>query len=89
MAICISTLEILFRSSALFFFLIGMLGFFVVVELYELFVFFGNEDLSLVLLANIFSHFVSFFFFFFQMVSFAVQKLESFIRSHLFIFVFI
>ena len=41
-----------------------MLGFFVVVELYELFVYYGNEDLSLVLLANIFSHFVSFFFFF-------------------------
>ena len=36
--------------------------------------------------ANVFSHSVGFFLF---MVSFAVQKLVSVIRSHLFIFVFI
>ena len=38
--------------------------------------------------ANIFSHFVGCLFFFF-MVSFAVQKPLSLIRSHLFIFIFI
>ena len=50
--------------------------------------------LSVTSFANIFSHsvgclfFLSFFFFFF-MVSFAVQRLVSLIRSHLFIFVLI
>ena len=40
LAICMSTLEILFRSSAHFF--NWDVGFFVVVKLYELFVYFGN-----------------------------------------------
>ena len=40
------------------------------------------------LFANIFSHYVGCLFVLF-MVSFVVQKLLSFIRSHLFIFVFI
>ena len=43
------------------------------------------------LFANVFSHSVDchFIFFFSLMVSFAVQKLLSLIRSHMFIFVFI
>ena len=46
------------------------------------------NPLSVALFANIFSYTEGYFFVFF-MVSFAVQKLLSFIRSHLFIFVFI
>ena len=45
------------------------------------------KPLSFASFANIFSHSVGFFVLF--MVSFAVQKLVSLIRSHLFIFVFI
>ena len=45
------------------------------------------NPLSLVLFANIFSHFIVCLFVL-LMVSFAVQKLLSLIRSHLFIFVF-
>ena len=85
LAICMSSLEILFRSSAHF--LNWDVGFFVV-ELYELFVYFGNEYFITCVVGKYFLLFSTFFFFFFQMVSFAVQKLESLIRSHLFIFVF-
>ena len=46
------------------------------------------NPLSVALLANIFSHSEGCLFVLF-MVSFGVQKLLSFIRSHLFIFVFI
>ena len=46
------------------------------------------NPLSVASLANIFSHSEGCLFVLF-MVSFAVQKLLSFIRSHLFIFVFI
>ena len=46
------------------------------------------NPLSVALFANIFSHSEGCLFIFF-MVSFAVQKLLSFIRPHLFIFVFI
>jgi len=47
------------------------------------------NPVSVALFANIFSHSVGFFFFILFMISFAVQKLLSLIRSHLFIFVFI
>ena len=74
-----------FRSSD-HFFLIGLFGFFDI-ELHELFVYFG--DLLLVaLFANIFSQPVGCLCVL-CMVSFAVQKLFSLIRSYLFIFVFI
>ena len=46
------------------------------------------NPLSVALFANIFSHYEGCLFILF-MVSFAVQKLLSLIRSHLFIFVFI
>ena len=57
------------------------------IELYELLVYFGNY-LSVASLVIIFSHSEGCLFTLF-VVSFAVQKLLSLIRSHLFIFVFI
>ena len=58
------------------------------VELYELLVYFGNNPLSVVAFGIIFSHsegclFTS------NLVSFAVQKFLSLIRSHSYTFVFI
>ena len=47
------------------------------------------NPLLMALFANIFSHSVCFCFVLFLMASFAVQKLLSLIRPHLFIFVFI
>ena len=58
------------------------------IELHELFVYFGDNPLSIDSLANIFSHSEGCLSVLF-MVSFAVQKVLSFIRSRLFIFVFI
>ena len=58
---------------------------FFVVELYELFVYFGDQPL-LVAFAKIFSYSVQCLFIF-LIVSFAVQTLLSLIRSHWFIFV--
>ena len=58
------------------------------IELYELLVNLEINPLSVASFANIFSHSEGCLFLLF-MVSFAVQKLLSFIRSHLFIFVFI
>ena len=49
---------------------------------------FDINPLSVISFANIFSHSVDCIFILF-MVSFAVQKVLSFIRSYLFIFVFI
>ena len=47
---------------------------FFVLELYELFVFFGNQALLVTSFANIFSHSIGCLFFF-LIVSFAMQKL--------------
>ena len=49
---------------------------------------FDINSLSVILLVNIFSHSVGYLFVL-SMISFAVQKLFSLIRSHLFIFAFL
>ena len=61
---------------------------FIDIELHKLVVYFKTKSLSIALFTIIFSHSESCLFILF-IVSFAVQKLLSFIRSHLFIFVFI
>ena len=57
-------------------------------ELNELLVYFGNESFVRCFIAIIFSHSEGYHFTL-LIVSFAVQKLLSLIRSHLFTFVFI
>ena len=77
--------EMYLRSSAHFW--IGLFVF-LILSCMSCFYILEINPLSVALFANIFSHSEGYLFVLF-MVSFAVQKLLRFIRSHLFIFVFI
>ena len=85
---CRPSMCLLWRNVYLGLLTIFQLGWFFVVELHELFTYFGDRLLSVASLAKIFSHSVGCLFVF-LMFSFAVRKLLSSIRSHWFICVFI
>ena len=86
---CWPSVCLLWRNVYLGLLLILWLGVvFLNIELHELFIYLEINPLSIDTFANTFSHPEGYLFKLF-IVSFAVQKLLSFIRSHLFIFVFI
>ena len=93
LAICMSSLEkCFFGCSAHFFFFDWIVYLFIYldIELHEVFLNFGDKALVsclVALFANIFSHSISCLFVWF-MVSFAVQKFLSLIKSHFIYFCF-
>ena len=83
LAIYLTSLEKCRFRSCVHFFFFNWCAYFFNIEQHRLFANFGDESLLVTWFVNIFSHSVCSLFSLF-MVSFAVQKLLSLIRSHLF-----